>query len=267
MRETFKDKKRLVVKVGTSTLTHENGRLHLRRMERLVKVLADLRNSGREVILVSSGAISVGAQKLGLTEHPRETRARQASAGVGQCELMFMYDKLFSEYNHVIGQLLLTAADVQDGQRRENLENTFAQMLAYGAIPIVNENDSVAVDELIFGDNDTLSAIVAALVKADLLILLTDIDGLYTLDPHRVAKDPHRDAQALLLSEVREITPELREAAGGRGSSRGTGGMITKLDAAQLARNANIPTAICNGEDPENIYRLLDGEIVGTVFL
>ena len=255
----FSAVRRLVVKVGTSTLTYDTGKVNLKGMEKLARTLSDLHNSGMEVILVSSGAISVGSQKLGLPERPRDTKGRQAASAVGQCELMFMYDKLFGEYDNVVGQLLLTRSDVKNEVRRDNLLNTFEQMLAYGAIPVVNENDSVAVEEVVFGDNDNLSAIVAELIGADLLVLLTDIDGLYT-------GDPRRDPGAALVPEVYKIDEALRICAGGRGSTRGTGGMITKIEAAELATKAGIPTVILNGDAPEKLYALLDGEDLGTLF-
>jgi len=251
--------RRLVVKVGTSTLTYDTGKVNIKCMEKLARTLSDLHNAGLEVILVSSGAISVGAQKLGLPERPGDTKGRQAASAVGQCELMFMYDKLFGEYDNIVGQLLLTRSDVKNEERRVNLQNTFEQMIAYGAIPVVNENDSVAVEEVVFGDNDNLSAIVAELVSADLLVLLTDIDGLYT-------GDPRHDPDAALVSEVYEIDEALRTGAGGRGSTRGTGGMITKIEAAQLATSAGIPTIIIHGEAPEKLYDLLQGEPLGTYF-
>lgn len=257
---TLKNAKRIVVKIGTSTLTYETGKTNIRRMAKLASVLSDLQNSGREIILVSSGAIGVGVGRLGLRERPTTTKGRQALAAVGQCELMFLYDKLFGEYGHTVAQLLLTKSDVDDEVRRENLINTFDQLLEYGVIPVVNENDSVAVDEIVFGDNDSLSAIVAKLVGADALIMLTDIDGLYE-------KDPHIDPEARLIPVVHKIDESIRSLAGGRGSTRGTGGMITKLHAAEIANEVGINAVIMNGSDPAEIYKLVDGRQVGTVFV
>ncbi len=257
---TIKDAKRLVVKIGTSTLTYETGKTNIRRMAKLASVLSDLQNAGKEIILVSSGAIGVGVGRLGLKERPVTTKGRQALAAVGQCELMFLYDKLFSEYGHTVAQLLLTKDDVDDPIRRENLTNTFDQLLEYGVIPVVNENDSVAVEEIVFGDNDSLSAFVACLVNADALVMLTDIDGLYE-------KDPRVDPEARLIPVVHKIDDTIRALAGGRGSTRGTGGMITKIYAAELANGAGIPAVIMNGSDPTDLYKLVDGRQVGTIFV
>ena len=259
MSELFKDSKRIVVKVGTSTLTHENGKLNLRTMNRLVRTLSDLRNSGKEIILVSSGAIGVGVGKLNLTHKPYDVGGRQACAAVGQCELMYIYDKLFLEYGYVTAQVLLTRGITDDENRKRNVQNTFVRLLDMGALPIVNENDTVSVEELEFGDNDTLSAIVAKLTLADSLVILTDIDGLYD-------RNPKEYDDAKLIHHVDKITDEIKSIAGGRGSTRGTGGMITKLQAAEIAMEAGIKTAIINGHDPENLYRLFDGEEIGTVF-
>lgn len=257
---TLKHAKRLVVKIGTSTLTYETGKTNIRRMAKLASVLSDLQNSGREIVLVTSGAIGVGVGRLGLKERPTTTKGRQALAAIGQCELMFLYDKLFSEYGHTVAQLLLTRSDVEDDVRRENLMNTFDQLLEYGVIPVVNENDSVAVDEIVYGDNDSLSAMVAKLVRADALIILTDIDGLYE-------KDPHLDPEAKLIPVVHKIDDAIRSLAGGRGSTRGTGGMITKLHAAEIANGAGIDAVIMNGNDPTEIYKLVDGRQIGTIFV
>ena len=255
----FKNAQRIVVKVGTSTLTYETGRVNIRRMKKLVEVLSDLKNSGKQITLVTSGAIGVGVGKLGLSEKPKDTPGRQAAATVGQCELMFMYDKLFSEYGHTTGQLLVTKDDIDDSERKNNLINCFNKLLEYGAIPIVNENDAVAVEEIVFGDNDNLSAIVAKLISADGLIILTDIDGLFSANPKT-------DSDAVLIPVVNEITPEIEKLAGGSGSSRGTGGMITKLHAAKTAGGAGIPTVIINGTNPDDIYRVLEGRQTGTLF-
>lgn len=255
----LKDVKRLVVKVGTSTLTYDTGKTNIRRMHKLVSVLSDIVNSGIEVALVTSGAIGVGVGKLGLKERPSDISGRQAAATVGQCELMFMYDKLFGEYGHTVGQLLITKSDVDSEERRKNLVNTFEKLFDYGAVPIVNENDSVAVDEIVYGDNDSLSAIVAKLVNADALIILTDIDGLYD-------DNPNENEDAKLISQVDEITDELIAVAGGHGSRFSTGGMVTKLHAAQIAMDAGIDTIVMNGASPESIYKALDGKQIGTFF-
>ena len=255
----LKDVKRLVVKVGTSTLTYDTGKTNIRRMHKLVSVLSDIVNSGIEVALVTSGAIGVGVGKLGLNERPSDISGRQAAATVGQCELMFMYDKLFGEYGHTVGQLLITKSDVDSEERRKNLVNTFDKLFDYGAVPIVNENDSVAIDEIVYGDNDSLSAIVAKLVNADALIILTDIDGLYD-------DNPNENEDAKLISQVDEITDELIAVAGGHGSRFSTGGMVTKLHAAQIAMDAGIDTIVMNGAAPESIYKALDGKQIGTFF-
>lgn len=255
----LKDVKKLVVKVGTSTLTYDTGKTNIRRMHKLVSVLSDIVNSGIEVALVTSGAIGVGVGKLGLKERPSDISGRQAAATVGQCELMFMYDKLFGEYGHTVGQLLITKSDVDSEERRKNLVNTFEKLFDYGAVPIVNENDSVAVDEIVYGDNDSLSAIVAKLINADALIILTDIDGLYD-------DNPNENEDAKLISQVDEITDELIAVAGGHGSRFSTGGMVTKLHAAQIAMDAGIDTIVMNGAAPESIYKALDGKQIGTFF-
>lgn len=253
--------KRVVVKVGTSTLTHRTGLLNIRRVELLVKILADLKNSGRDVILVSSGAIGVGVGELGLKNRPSDTPSKQACAAIGQCELMYMYDKLFSQYNHKVAQVLLTRDIVERQSRKENVINTFDRLLDFNVVPIVNENDTVSVEELEleFGDNDTLSAIVGELVNADLLLVLSDIDGLYD-------QNPRECPDARLIHSVTEITEELRQAAGGKGSSLGTGGMVTKLNAAQMAIEAGFPMVLLNGQTPEQIYDLFAGQEVGTIF-
>lgn len=256
------DRKRIVVKVGTSTLTYENGKINLRRMEQLCKVLCDLQNSGREIILVSSGAIGVGVGKLGLPERPTETRKKQALAAVGQCELMFMYDKIFGEYNNTVAQVLLTRRVIEDDHLRVNATNTFETLIEMGIIPIVNENDTVTVDELEganFGDNDMLSSIVASVINADMLVILTDIDGLYD-------SNPKENPNAALLNHVPKITDEIRRMAGGAGSSRGTGGMATKITAAEFATSSGIECCVMNGNKPEKLYDLLDGKEVGTLF-
>ncbi len=256
----FENAKRVVVKVGTSTLTHETGFVNIRRIEQFVKVLADIKNSGRELILVSSGAISVGMGKLGMSTRPSGTTAKQALAAIGQCELMYMYDKLFSEYNHNVAQVLLTRDVIESEERKQNCVNAFECLLKMHAIPVVNENDTVAVEEIEFGDNDTLSALVAVLCHADALVILSDIDGLYDADPR---KDPG----AKLIARVEEIDESIAEKAGGAGTSRGTGGMLTKIHAAQIACADGVDMAIINGKNPENLYRLLEGEEIGTHFV
>ncbi len=255
----LKDVKRIVVKVGTSTLTYHTGKANIRRMHKLVSVLSDIVNSGIEVALVTSGAIGIGVGKLGLKEKPSDTPGRQAAATIGQCELMFMYDKFFAEYGHTVGQLLITKSDVEDGERCQNLVNTFNKLFDYGAIPIINENDSIAVEELVYGDNDSLSAIVAKLINADALIILTDIDGLYD-------SNPNENEDAKLIHLVTEIDEDLYKIAGGRGSTLGTGGMVTKLHAAEIAMGAGIDTIVMNGENPTEIYKALDSKQVGTFF-
>ena len=255
---------RLVIKVGTSTLAHSSGRLNIRRVELLCKVLSDMKNAGCQIVLVSSGAIGMGVGKLGLEGRPGDMPGKQAAAAVGQCELMYTYDKLFSEYNHTVAQILLTADDIRDENRSRHVNATLEKLLSWGVLPIVNENDAVAIDEIgvhtTIGENDSLSAIVAQLVNADLLVLLSDINGLYTADPR---KDPN----ATLIPEVREITPEILALAGGTGSSLGSGGMATKLKAAQLATGAGIDMIIANGEQPEGLYSILEGKQIGTRFL
>lgn len=250
---------KLVVKIGTSTLTHITGCLNIRRIEALVKVLSDIANAGHEVILVSSGAIAMGVGKLNLGARPKDIAGKQAAAAVGQCELMYAYDKLFAEYNRTVAQILLTADDLKIPERHSKFENTMEQLLAWQVLPIINENDTVSTDEIRIGDNDTLGAIVAASVKADLLVLMSDIDGLYD-------RDPHKDAGARLIPEVRELTDEILALGGGAGSARGTGGMATKLHAAQIATEAGCDMVIVNGENPELLYRITDGERVGTRF-
>lgn len=255
----LKDVKRLVVKVGTSTLTYNTGKTNIRRMHKLVSVLSDIVNSGIQVVLVTSGAIGVGVGKLGLPERPEDTPGRQATATVGQCELMFMYDKLFGEYGYSTGQILLTKSDIDNSERRKNLINVFDKLFEYGAIPIINENDAIAVEEIVYGDNDCLSAIVAKLVCADALIILTDIDGLYD-------DNPTENEDAKLIPRVTEITDELLKLAGGHGSKFSTGGMVTKLHAAKIAMDAGIDMIVMNGSAPEEMYKALDGRQIGTFF-
>ena len=250
---------RIVVKIGTSTLAHATGHLNIRRVELLCKIMSDIKNAGHEVILVSSGAIGMGVGKLGLRERPKDIPTKQAAAAVGQCELMYIYDKLFSEYHHTVAQLLITGEDIQNEKRHQNFRNTLNRLLELGALPILNENDTVATDEIVIGDNDTLAAIVAKSVSANLLILLSDIDGLYTADPHT-----HPDA--VLLHKVTKVDDSIRELAGVSNSTQGTGGMVTKLQAASICLECGCDMVIANGNNPENLYAILDGQDVGTRF-
>ena len=251
---------RIVVKVGTSTLAHATGRLNIRHVEELVKVLSDLKNAGHQIILVSSGAIGMGVGKLNLPGKPADMPTKQAAAAVGQCELMYTYDKLFLQYSHTVAQVLLTGEDVDHPERRENFENTMERLLELGALPVINENDTIATAEIKVGDNDTLGAIVACCVKADLLVLLSDIEGLYTADPR---KDP----EAKLIPVVEEVTEEIEALAGGVGSSLGTGGMATKLRAAKMVTAQGCDMVITNGEHPERLYDIAQGKDVGTRFV
>ena len=250
---------RITVKVGTSTLAHATGRLNIQRMEGLCKVLSDLKNAGHEIILVSSGAIGMGVGKLGLRERPKDIPSKQAAAAVGQCELMYTYDKLFSEYHHTVAQLLITGDDTTNDTRRFNFTNTLNRLLELGALPVINENDTVATDEIVIGDNDTLAAIVTCCIHADLLVLLSDIDGLYTANPHT-----HPDAK--LIPVVERITPEVLALADGAGSALGTGGMSTKLRAAQMVTAEGADMVIANGSHPELLYDIADGRPAGTRF-
>ena len=250
---------RVVVKIGTSTLAHPTGHLNIRRVEQLCKCLSDIKNAGHAVILVSSGAIGMGVGKLGLRQRPGDIPTKQAAAAVGQCELMYTYDKLFSEYHHTVAQLLITGEDIASEKRHENFRNTLNRLLQLGALPIINENDTVATEEIVIGDNDTLAAIVAKSVEAELLVLLSDIDGLYTADP-RV------DPAAKLISRVTEIDEKIAALAGGSGSGQGTGGMVTKLQAAKICLDCGCDMVIANGNEPLNLYRILDREPVGTLF-
>ena len=251
---------RIVVKVGTSTLAHATGRLNIQRMERLCRVLSDLKNAGHEIILVSSGAIGMGVGKLNLPGRPADMPSKQAAAAVGQCELMYTYDKQFTEYSHTVAQLLLTGEDIKSEQRSRNVRNTLSRLLELGALPIINENDTVATDEITsIGDNDTLAAIVACCAKADMLVLLSDIDGLYTANPHT-----HTDAKLIPL--VEEITPEVMALADGAGSALGTGGMATKLRAARMVTGSGADMVIANGAHPELLYDIAAGRSAGTRF-
>ncbi len=257
----LKDKKRVVVKVGTSTLTHRTGRLNIRRVEGLVKNLADLQNAGHEIILVSSGAIGLGMSKIGLVERPKDTPTKQACAAVGQCELMYLYDKLFAEYSLNVAQFLLTKFVLLE-DRRTNVKNALERVIQLGVIPIVNENDTVAIDELELemGENDSLAATVAKIAGADLLIIMSDIDGLYDYDPRL-------DPDAKLIPVVEEINDEIRALAGGAGTKMGTGGMRTKINAAEIAVNSGIDMIILNGKNPDNLYWLFETGNLGTRFL
>ncbi len=259
LREGLKDVKRVTFKVGTSSLTYPNGKLNLNKIDLLVRVISDLKNRGMEPVLVSSGAIGVGVGKLGLEKRPSDIPSKQALAAVGQCELMYLYDKLFSEYGHITGQVLLTKDAIEHEDRRKNAHNSFKRLLEFGVVPIVNENDTVSTEEIEFGDNDTLSAYVADLSECELLVILTDIDGLYDANP----KD---NPNAKLIKEVYEINDDILALGGSAGSSRGTGGMITKLYAADIASKAGIKTIVCSAENPKDIYRIFDEEEIGTIF-
>lgn len=251
---------RVTIKVGTSTLAHPSGLLNIRRVEALCRVMSDLKNAGHELVLVSSGAIGMGVGKLSLRERPSDIPTKQAAAAVGQCELMYTYDKLFSEYHHVVAQILVTAGDIELPQRSAHFHNTLFRLLELGVLPIVNENDTVATEEIVIGDNDTLAAEVAVSANAELLVILSDIDGLYTADPRT-------DPAARLIPCVPRLTPEIEALAGCAGSALGTGGMATKLRAARLTEQAGIEMVIANGADPSVLYRIFDGEPVGTRFL
>ena len=251
---------RIVVKVGTSTLAYPTGLLNIRRVEELCRVLSDLKNAGNEVVLISSGAIGMGVGKLGLGKRPTDIPTKQAAAAVGQCELMYTYDKLFGEYNHTVAQILLTGSDFRHDDRFENFRNTMTRLLELDVLPIINENDTIATEEIKVGDNDTLSAYVSVLCHSESLIILSDIDGLYDCDPH---KNP----DAKLISTVAKIDDTILSYAGGAGSNRGTGGLITKLHAAQIVTEHQIPMFIVNGRNPEILYDLFEGKHVGTYFM
>ncbi len=251
---------RLVIKIGSSTLTHSTGRLNIRLSEQLCKVISDIKNAGNEVIIVSSGAIALGIGKLNLAARPKDMPSKQAAAAVGQCELMYAYDKLFSEYGHTVAQILITGEDVEDEERQTRFKDTIFKLLEMRALPIINENDTVSTAEISVGDNDTLAAIASVCVNADMLILLSDIDGLYT-------KDPKKDLNATLIKEVREIDDKIVSLAGGAGSSLGTGGMATKIKAAKICTENAIDMVIINGSSPELLYNVIDGEGAGTRFI
>lgn len=251
---------RIVVKIGTSTLAYATGQLNIRRVEELCKTMSDIRNAGHELILVSSGAIGMGVGKLGLRTRPRDIPTKQAAAAVGQCELMYIYDKLFSEYHHTVAQLLITADNLSNETRHANFTNTLNRLLELGAVPVINENDTVATDEIVIGDNDTLAAMVAESVEADLLVLLSDIDGLYTADPHA-------DPTAKLLPVVHRVDDGIRALAGVSSTDQGTGGMVTKLRAAEICLNCGCEMVIANGREPMLLYDIVEGKPVGTRFV
>ncbi len=257
--DEIKNSKKIVVKVGTTTLTYDNGKLNLRRIEKLTRVLSNLKNQGKDVILVSSGAVGVGVSKLGLSERPRDTIGKQAAAAVGQCELMNIYGRLFSEYGYTVAQVLLTKDIVDHAKREENAKNALTKLEEMGVIPIINENDTVSVEEIEFGDNDTLSAIVATITDADTLVLLSDIDGLYD-------SDPHTNEDAKLIRIVNEVDDNIKKMAGGSAGSFGTGGMQTKVHAAEIATEKGIHMIVTNGERPDILYDIFDGKIEGTIF-
>lgn len=250
---------RVVIKIGTSTLTHTTGNLNIRRVEELCKVMSDIKNAGHEVILVSSGAIGMGVGKLGLLERPKDVPTKQAAAAVGQCELMYFYDKIFGEYHHIVAQLLITNEDIANDIRHHNFSNTLNRLLQLGALPIINENDTVGTKEIVIGDNDTLAAIVAESVNADLLILLSDIDGLYTADPRT-------NPEATLIHRISILDDHILALAGGSGTNRGTGGMVTKLQAAKICMDCGCEMVIANGNNAHNLYDIVDGKEIGTKF-
>ncbi|AJI22294.1 glutamate 5-kinase [Priestia megaterium] len=263
-RQELQNSKRIVVKVGTSTLTYDNGDINLARIEKLACVLSDLMNAGKEVVLVTSGAVQVGVKKLKLKEKPTSIREKQAAASVGQCELMHIYSKFFGEYSHIVGQVLLTKDVIEDEHVRNNVVNTFEKLIEDKVIPIVNENDTVAIDEIEnivrFGDNDNLSAIVSVLIHADLLVILSDIDGFFDSDP---TKNPN----SKLMKVIDGITPELENFAGDSGTDVGTGGMVTKLTAAKTATSAGVSLILANGKEPSILRDIIEGQEIGTLFL
>ncbi|MEA4832390.1 Glutamate 5-kinase [bioreactor metagenome] len=255
----FQDIRKVVIKVGTSTLTHKTGMINIRKIENIVKVLSDLQNSGKEIILVSSGAVSAGFAKLGESNEDRTLEEKQAAAAVGQCELMNMYDRLFSLYGHTVAQILITKDAVDNEERRQNVRNTFRSLINRRCIPIVNENDSVSFEGIKFGGNDTLSAYVAMLTDAELLINMSDIDGLFD-------KNPREFPDARLIPVVGEVDAAIKSCAGGAGSSRGTGGMIKKIEAAEIVTSTGIPMIIINGASPDILYKVFEGDFIGTIF-
>lgn len=251
---------KVVIKIGTSTLAYSTGHLNIRHIESFCKVVSDIKNSGTEVIIVSSGAVGMGMGKLSLKERPKELSLKQAAAAVGQCELMYTYDRLFGEYNHTVAQMLLTVGNLKDDEQHQNFTNTIQKLLELDVIPIINENDTVATKELIIGDNDTLAAIVAQSVKADLLVLLSDIDGLFT-------SDPRKNKDAKLIPVIEKITEDIESKAGGSSTNVGTGGMVTKIEAAKIATASGCDMVIANGTDPEILYDIISGKSVGTKFM
>ena len=250
---------RIVIKIGTSNITYSTGCLNLRHFENLVKVISDIKNAGHEVILVSSGAIAMGTGKLNLSSRPSDIAGKQACAAVGQCELMYTYDKLFGDYNHTVAQLLLTAPDLTNEERCEKFKSTMSKLLDFKALPIINENDTVSTEEIEFGDNDTLAAKVGASVGADIIVLLSDINGLYT-------QDPRKNPDAKFIPEVRVLDEKIMSLGSGAGSLHGTGGMETKLRAAKIATEAGCDMIIMNGDNPANLYSIIDGTPIGTRF-
>ncbi|MFW5656650.1 MAG: glutamate 5-kinase [Bacteroidota bacterium] len=259
-RTLMKDKDKIVVKIGTSTLSFASGRLNLQRIEQMAGILSTLRKKGKKIILVSSGAIGVGAGRLGLTAKPDEMSMKQALASIGQAELMKIYQRFFERHDQMIAQVLLTKDVMTDPGKNINAKNTLNTLMDMQIIPVINENDTISTDEILFGDNDTLSANVATLVKADMLVMLSDIDGLYS-------SNPKEDPNATIISYVDEISPSLESIAAGSGSSFGTGGMVTKIIAARICSEAGIDSVITNGKDPAVLYRLIQGEQVGTLFI
>ena len=250
---------RIVVKIGTSTLAHATGHLNIRRVEELCRILSDIKNAGHEVILVSSGAIGMGVGKLGLRQRPKDIPGKQAAAAVGQCELMYTYDKLFGEYHHTVAQLLITGDDMANEKRHDNFSNTIMRLLELGALPIINENDTVATEEIAIGDNDTLAALVAQSIGAEKLILLSDIDGVYTADPRS-------NPDATLIPRITRIDDQILALAGAAGTSLGTGGMVTKFQAAKICLDCGCEMVIANGSRPVSLYDILEGKPVGTTF-
>ena len=251
---------RIVVKIGTSTLAYATGQLNIRRVEALCKTMSDIRNAGHELILVSSGAIGMGVGKLGMRQRPQDIPGKQAAAAVGQCELMYIYDKLFSEYHHTVAQLLITADNLTNEIRHRNFTNTLTRLLELGVVPVINENDTVATEEIVIGDNDTLAARVAESVGAQMLILLSDIDGLYTADPHA-------DPNARLLPVVGRVDEDIKKLAGVSSTTQGTGGMVTKLRAAEICLDCGCEMVIANGNNPAALYDIVEGKPVGTRFV
>lgn len=260
-RELLKDKKKIVIKIGSSSLTHEStGNINYNKLEKLVRILCDIKNEGKDIVLVSSGAIAVGRQAVGLTEKPNILSQKQACAAIGQCRLMTTYQKLFSEYNQIAAQVLMTKYTMLNEESMNNAKNTFEELFKFGAIPVVNENDTISTYEIEFGDNDRLSALVCALIGADLLILLSDIDGLFT-------DDPNVNPNAKFIDVVPEISEEIEQMAKGSQSSVGTGGMSAKLTAATIATFSGADMVIANSKDINVIERIIEGETIGTLFL